>query len=95
MPVKTIAKPRTFTPGDFSRRPKVVLAAVLENGSADMRFPNGETLVFKLKPAPKTRPIRKGFPDFDAHWQELRALGLIPPPPAENERINKIIAGEI
>jgi hypothetical protein len=32
--------------------------------------------------------------DFEAHWKRLRELGLVPPPATENDRINRIIAGE-
>ncbi len=83
----------TFTPQDLAAQATKVFDAVRRFGSAEIRTQEGETfeLMIKAEPHP-TKP--KGFPDFEARWKRLRELGHVPPPASENERINKIIAGE-
>jgi hypothetical protein len=76
----------------LNRQPAKVFAAVRKFGSVDIRTRAGETFVFTLKKKPQ--PKVEGLPDFEAHWARLKKLGLIPPPPSENDRINRIIAGE-
>jgi hypothetical protein len=86
------AKTAIFTPRDLNRQPAKVFAAVRKFGSVDIRTRAGETFVFTLKK--KKLRNAKALPDFKAHWARLKKLGLIPPPASENERINRIIAGE-
>ena len=83
-----------FTLRDLNRQPAKVLEAVRKHGRADIRTRSGEMFSFIPKVEKRKRPVRKGFPDFEARWKKLRELGLVPPPPSENERINRIIAGE-
>jgi len=88
-------KPRAtvvFSLRDLNRRPAHVLAEVRKFGSAEIRTRRGEVFTLTVK-AEESAP-GGGMPDFEAHWKRLRELGLVPPPPAENERINRILAGE-
>ena len=87
-------KTAVFTVRDLNRQPAKVLAAVRKFGSAEVRTRGGEAFVFSPKPAPRPKQAKPAFPDFKARWKRLRALGLVPPPASENERINRIIAGE-
>jgi hypothetical protein len=86
------ARTTTFTPRDLNRQPAKVFAAVRKFGSVEIRTRSGEAFVFTLKK--DNPPAAKALPDFKAHWARLKKLGLIPPPASENERINRIIAGE-
>jgi hypothetical protein len=81
-----------FTVRDLNRQPGKVLDAVRKFGSVEIRTRNGETFTI----APKTDQVQSPpkFPDFAARWKNLRELGLVPPPPSEDDRINRIIAGE-
>jgi len=88
----------TFTIQDLASQAAKVIEAVHRLGSVDVRTPEGEVLVLKKKE--DSKPVEKQSAEavlarFDAHWKHLRELGHVPPPPSENERINKIIAGEI
>jgi hypothetical protein len=80
-----------FTLRDLNRRPAKVLDAVRKFGNAEIRTRNGEVFTIAVKLATTARA--REFPEFDARWKKLRELGLVPPR-AENERINRIIAGE-
>jgi hypothetical protein len=83
-----------FTLRDLNRRPGQVLAEVRKFGSAEIRTRSGEVFTMAVKASEPTKQAGTGLPDFEAHWRRLRELGLVPPPAAENERINRIIAGE-
>ena len=92
-----MSKARTttvFTLRDLNRRPAKVLAEVRKFGSAEIRTRSGEVFTMTVKAEEATPGPGAGLPDFEAHWKRLRELGLVPPPAAENERINRIIAGE-
>jgi hypothetical protein len=82
-----------FTLRDLNRRPAQVLAEVRKFGSAEIRTRSGEVFTMTVK-AERSRKASGGLPDFEAHWKRLRELGLVPPPAADNERINRILAGE-
>lgn len=88
------ARTVVFTLRDLNRQPAKVLEAVRKFGSADIRTRSGEMFSFIPKVEKRKKPAAKDFPDFEAHWKKLRSLGLVPPPASENERINRIIAGE-
>ena len=83
-----------FTLSDLNRQPAKVLAAVRKFGSAEIRTRNGEVFTFAAKLNPPEPPAAGEFPDFKAHWKRMREAGLVPPPPSENNRIDRIIAGE-
>ncbi len=90
-------KPRAtavFTLRDLNRRPAHVLAEVRKFGSAEIRTRRGEVFTMTFKAEESAPDGGHGLPDFEAHWKRLRELGLVPPPPAANERINRILAGE-
>lgn len=87
-------KTAVFTLRDLNRQPAKVLEAVRKFGRADIRTRSGEMFSFIPKVEKRKKPARRDFPDFDARWKRLRELGLVPPPASENERINRIIAGE-
>jgi hypothetical protein len=70
------------------------LAAVRKFGSAEIRTRSGEVFTVAVKTEEPRKRSAAGLPDFEAHWKRLRELGLVPPPASENERINRIIAGE-
>ena len=88
-PVTTV-----FTLRDLNRQPAKVLAAVRKFGRAEIRTRSGEVFTVAVKAEKPPQGSGTGLPDFEAHWMRLRELGLVPPPAAENERINRIIAGE-
>ncbi|MFN0076376.1 MAG: hypothetical protein ACKVY0_07875 [Prosthecobacter sp.] len=88
----------TFTIQDFAPDVAKVFDAARRFGSASVRTSGGETFEVTKKPAAK--PVVDEVaddivPDFPARWKRLREMGLIPPPAAENDGINRIIAGEI
>ena len=83
-----------FTLRDLNRRPARVLEAVRKFGSAEIRTRSGEVFTVAVKAERSAKRSGTGLPDFEAHWKRLRELGLVPPPAAENNRINRIIAGE-
>ena len=83
-----------FTLRDLNRRPAMVLAEVRKFGSAEIHTRSGEVFTVAVKAEEPTKAAGAGLPDFEAHWKRLRELGLVPPPASENERINRIIAGE-
>lgn len=84
----------TFTMTELNRQPAKVLAAVRKFGSAEIRTRTGEVFTFAPKVETKRKQKKSPVPDFPAHWKRLRELGLVPPPASENDRINRIIAGE-
>ena len=83
-----------FTLRDLNRQPAKVLDAVRKFGSAEIRTRSGEVFTVAVKAEKSAKRSGTGLPDFEAHWKRLRELGLVPPPAAESERINRIIAGE-
>lgn len=82
-----------FTLRDLNRQPAKVLAEVRKFGSAEIRTRSGEVFTMTVKAEPSRKAGAK-LPDFEAHWKRLRELGLVPPAAADNERINRILAGE-
>jgi hypothetical protein len=81
-----------FTLRDLNRRPAKVLDAVRKFGIAEIRTRGGERFTLMATADPTEQA--KEFPDFQARWVRLRKAGLVPPPPSEDERINRILAGE-
>jgi hypothetical protein len=95
--MSAVSSPASFTLRDLNRQPAKVLAAVRKYGSAEVRTRSGEifTVAPKLAGTPDRRQTSKGITEhFQNLWSKQRAMGLIPPPDSENERINRIIAGE-
>lgn len=82
----------TFTARDLNRQPAKVLDAVRKFGSAEIQTRKGETFVVSLKPATKRKKGK--MPDFDDLYRRLREAGCTPIPISEEERFNRIIAGE-
>ena len=83
-----------FTLRDLNRQPAKVLEAVRKFGSAEVRTRGGEVFTVALKPDEKPQLRVKVFPNFETRWKKLREAGNAPPPLAEIERINRIIASE-
>jgi hypothetical protein len=83
-----------FTVRDLNRQPAKVLDAVRKFGSAEIHARSGEVFTVAVKDEGPAKGSAVELPDFEAHWKRLRELGLVPPPAAENDRINRIIAGE-
>jgi hypothetical protein len=83
-----------FTLRDLNRQPAKVLAAVRKYGSVEIRTRKGEVFtVSREAPKPK-RSAEEYITRFDELWKKQRELGLIRPPATEDDRINRIIAGE-
>jgi hypothetical protein len=82
-----------FTLRDLNRQPAKVLAEVRKFGSAEIRTRSGEVFTMTVKAEP-SRKAGDRRPDFETHWKRLRELGLVPPPAADHEHINRILAGE-
>jgi hypothetical protein len=88
-------KTAVFTVRDLNRQPAKVLAAVRKFGSAEVRTRGGEAFTVSPKPQREKRAAAADIQTrFSALWKRQRELGLVPPPASENERINRIIAGE-
>jgi hypothetical protein len=83
-----------FTLRDLNRQPAKVLAAVRKYGSAEIRTRSGEVFTVSPQPKPASDQAASRFPDFPSRWRKLREVGLVPPTLAENERIDRIIAGD-
>ena len=83
-----------FTLRDLNRQPAKVLDAVRKFGSAEVRTRGGEVFTVAVKAEEAKQRRSKSFPDFEARWKKLRGSGFVPPSPSENERINRIIAGD-
>jgi hypothetical protein len=83
-----------FTLRDLNRQPAKVLEAVRKFGSAEVRTRSGEVFTMSAQPKPADRAAARRFPDFTARWKKLRELGHVPPTTSQNERIDRIIAGE-
>lgn len=79
----------SFTPRDLNRQPARVLAAARKYGQVEVRTRSGEifTLMRKVDKKPD-------WPDFEARGRRLRALGLVRPSPEQEDKIDRIIAGE-
>lgn len=92
-----VSSPVSFTLRDLNRQPAKVLAAVRKYGSAEVRTRSGEifTVAPKSVTAQNRRQTAKGISErLQNLWSKQRDSGFIPPPDSENERINRIIAGE-
>ncbi len=80
---------------DLNRRPAEVLSAVRKFGSVEVRTRRGEVFTVTAKPvSPSTRSPDDIASRFAALWLKQRDLGHIAAQPSENERINRIIAGD-
>jgi hypothetical protein len=84
----------TFTLRDLNRQPAKVLEAVRKFGIAEVRTRKGEVFTVSPKAATGARRLSKLVPDFEGLWKKQRDAGHIVPATQENERINRIIAGE-
>lgn len=84
----------TFTEQDFAPGAAKVFDAVRQFGSAMIRTQKGDTFEITRKPAPKPTADEM-LAKYEAHALRLEKMGLVQPTPEENERINKIIAGEL
>ena len=84
----------SFTLRDLNRRPASLFDAVRRFGSAEVRTRSGEVFTVVPKRTPRSRRRAKGYPDFESLWKRQRELGHHPPPASENDRIDRIIAGE-
>ena len=80
-----------FTEQDFAPGAAKLFDAVRQFGSAMIRTQKGDTFVVQMQ-AEEPKDV---VPDFEARWKRLRELGNVPPPPSENDRINRILAGEL
>jgi hypothetical protein len=83
-----------FTLRDLNRQPAKVLQAVRKFGCAEIRTRSGEVFTMSAQPKPVNGRATRRFPDFSARWRKLRESGYVPPTSSQNERINRIIAGE-
>jgi hypothetical protein len=83
-----------FTLRDLNHQPAKVLEAVRKFGCAEIRTRSGEVFTMWAQPEPGDSAAAKRFPDFSARWKKLRELGHVPPTSSENERIDRIIAGQ-
>jgi hypothetical protein len=81
-----------FTVRDLNRQPAKVLDAVRTFGSVEIRSRSGEVFTIVMKASEKARP--REFPNFQSRWKKLREVGLVPPSRSDNQRLNRIIAGE-
>jgi antitoxin (DNA-binding transcriptional repressor) of toxin-antitoxin stability system len=81
----------SYTVRDLNRQPAKILAAVRKFGSVEVRTRSGEVFTIAPKAERRKKSFSKGFQDL---WARQRELGLVPPAEEENERINRIIAGE-
>lgn len=86
-----MSTPLTFTSRDLNRQPAKVLGAARRLGSVEIRTRNGEAFTLSCK---KATPKLKKLPDFEARRRRLVALGCVPWPASETEKLNRIIAGE-
>jgi hypothetical protein len=84
-----------FSSRDLNRQPAKVLDAVRKYGSAEIRTRSGEVFTVSAQPKPASGRVASRFPDFSARWKRLRELGHVPPTSAQNEHIDRIIAGEV
>jgi hypothetical protein len=83
-----------FTLRDLNRQPAKVLEAVRKFGCVEIRTRSGEVFTVSAQPKPADGAAARRFPDFPARWKRLRELGHVPPTSSQNERIDRIIAGE-
>ena len=94
----------TFTLRDLNRQSAKVLAAVRKFGSAEVRTRSGEVFMLAPKTKTKSKSAGKSRADLaaefrakcDSRLKKMKELGYVPPTAAEfdNERFNRIIAGE-
>jgi hypothetical protein len=83
-----------FTLRDLNRQPAKVLEAVRKFGCAEIRTRSGEVFTMSAQPKPANGRAAKRFPNFAARWKKLRELGHVPPTSSQNERIDRIVAGD-
>lgn len=87
--------PTVFTVRDLNRNSQTVLNATRQHGRVTIRSRTGEQ--FKIE-ALNPKPSPGARPDFrermQLHHERMRALGCRPPSFADQERLNRIIAGE-
>jgi len=92
---KSTSAAQSFTLRDLNRQPAKVLAACDLQGTMRIRTRDGRS--YTLKPerpeASKTAQVYSLMARRQQRRQRLRAAGFVSPSPAENERINRIIAG--
>ena len=84
----------TFTLRDLNRQPAKVLEAVRKFGIVEVRTRKGEIFTVAPKAAQGARRSSKLVPDFEGLWKRQRDAGHVGPATRENDRINRIIAGE-
>ncbi len=88
--------PKVFTVRDMNRDTAGLLNAARQHGSVTIRSRSGEQ--FKVAPVVPEKPTASPRPDFlermRLHHEQMRAAGYRPPSAADQERINRIIAGE-
>ncbi len=88
--------PAVFTVRDLNRNSQTVLSAARQHGRVTIRSRSGErftieTMQLKAKSAgPRPDLLER----LRQHQERLRALGCRPPSPTDQERLNRIIAGE-
>ena len=82
----------TFTVQDFAPDMAKIFEAARRFGSASVRTSNGETFeVTKMAAPPAAAEM---LAKYEAHAKRLADLGLVQPSADDDERINKVIAGE-
>jgi len=84
----------TFTIQELAPDVAKVFEAARRFGSAMVRTSGGETFEVTKKQASKPT-AEELLAKHEAHAKRLKELGLVQPTADENERINRIIAGEI
>jgi hypothetical protein len=83
-----------FTLRDLNRQPAKVLEAVRKFGCAEIRTRSGEVFTILAQPKQADGSAARRFPDFSTRWKKLREVGHVPPTSSQNERIDRVIAGE-
>ena len=88
--------PSVFTVWDVNRDTATVFAACREHGEVTIRSRTGEQFV--IRPTGSVGELAFDSGDQIAklrkHHEHLRRLGYVPPPPEQEARLERIIAGE-
>ena len=87
-------EPITYTARDLNRSPAKVLKTARTYGKARIRTRSGET--FLIQPE-KTKPDKKNVDVvkmFREHYKKLQEMGLGEANPEDQEKYNRIVAGE-